>query len=64
MTQLLYLAELQDERWAAIRSVIEDQASGSVHADAVTSAFRYSPDEAKALISIAAALLTVVDKPA
>ncbi|MBJ6633853.1 hypothetical protein [Streptomyces sp. I5] len=53
----------KDERWAAIRSVVEDQASGSVHADAVTSAFKYSADEAKALISIAAALLTVVERP-
>lgn len=53
----------QDERWAAIRTAVEDQASGSVHADAVTSAFTYSRDEAKALIAIAAALLTVVDKP-
>lgn len=53
----------QDERWAAIRLAVEDQTSGSVHADAVTSTFTYSRDEAKALITIAAALLTVVDKP-
>lgn len=53
----------QDERWAAIRTAVEDQASGSVHADAVTSAFTYSLDEAKALIAIAAALLTVVSQP-
>ncbi|GAA1264154.1 hypothetical protein Psi02_76290 [Planotetraspora silvatica] len=53
----------KDERWAAIRGAVEDQASGSVHADAVTSAFKYSMDEAKALISITAALLTVVDGP-
>lgn len=53
----------KDERWAAIRSVVEDQASGSVHADAVTSAFKYSLDEARALISIAAALLTLVNRP-
>ncbi|MEU6466789.1 hypothetical protein [Streptomyces sp. NPDC046976] len=52
----------QDERWAAIRVAAEDQASGSVHADGVTSKFSYSRDEAKALIAIAAALLTVVDK--
>ncbi|MGW2057505.1 hypothetical protein ACWCOZ_26935 [Streptomyces sp. NPDC001840] len=53
----------QYERWAAIRTATEDQASGSVHADAVTSKFSYSRDEAKALIAIAAALLTVVNKP-
>ncbi|MFC7259616.1 hypothetical protein [Streptomyces lutosisoli] len=53
----------QDERWAAIRTAVENQASGSVHADAVTSAFKYSRDEAKALIAIAAVLLTVVDQP-
>ncbi|MFB8089610.1 hypothetical protein [Streptomyces sp. NPDC055992] len=51
----------QDERWAAIRVAVEDQASGSVHADKVTSTFAYSRDEAKALIAITAALLTVVD---
>ncbi|MFI1480307.1 hypothetical protein [Streptomyces sp. NPDC020747] len=53
----------QDERWTAIRTAVEDQASGSVHADAVTSAFKYSRDEAKALIAIAAVLLTGVDQP-
>ncbi|SHN22514.1 hypothetical protein SAMN05216499_12711 [Actinacidiphila paucisporea] len=53
----------KDERWAAIRSVVEDQASGSVHADAVTSTFTYSRDEARALIGITAALLAVVDRP-
>ncbi|WP_330175098.1 hypothetical protein OG875_17125 [Streptomyces sp. NBC_01498] len=53
----------QDERWAGIRLAVEDQTSASVHKDAVTSEFKYGADEAKALISIAAALLTVVDKP-
>ncbi|MFB7776226.1 hypothetical protein [Streptomyces bauhiniae] len=57
------LRRLQDERWAWIRFAVEDQASGAMHKDAVTSAFKYSRDEAKALIAIAAALLTVVDKP-
>jgi hypothetical protein len=52
----------KDERWAAIRSVVEDRASGSVRADAVTSAFTYTRDEARALIGIAAALLAVVDR--
>ncbi|MEV5124735.1 hypothetical protein AB0K49_18390 [Streptomyces decoyicus] len=53
----------KDERWAAIRVAVEDQASGSVHADKVTAEFTYSGDEAKALVTIAAALLTVVDQP-
>ncbi|MFD6801955.1 hypothetical protein [Streptomyces cyaneofuscatus] len=53
----------QDERWAAIRVAVEDQTSGSVHEDEVTKAFTYSRDEAKALIAIAATLLTVVDQP-
>lgn len=53
----------KDERWAAIRVAVEDQTSGSVHEDEVTKTFTYSRDEAKALIAIAAALLTVVDKP-
>ncbi|MFJ7631215.1 hypothetical protein ACIQZN_32580 [Streptomyces sp. NPDC097595] len=53
----------KDERWAAIRVAVEDQSSGSVHEDEVTKTFTYSRDEAKALIAIAAALLTVVDKP-
>jgi hypothetical protein len=34
-----------------------------VYVVAVTSAFKCSANEAKALINIAAALLTVVDKP-
>ncbi|MFI1247825.1 hypothetical protein ACH4TY_14115 [Streptomyces anulatus] len=53
----------KDERWAAIRVAVEDQTSGSVHEDEVTKTFTYSRDEAKALIAVAAALLTVVDKP-
>ncbi|MGW4276905.1 hypothetical protein ACWEGQ_32220 [Streptomyces seoulensis] len=57
------LQRTQDERWAWIRLAVEDQTSAAVHKDAVTSAFAYSRDEAKALIAIAAALLTVVDDP-
>ncbi|MGV9318270.1 hypothetical protein [Streptomyces sp. NPDC003660] len=57
------LQRLQDERWAWIRFAVEDQTSAAVHKDDVTSAFKYNRDEAKALIAIAAALLTVVDKP-
>ncbi|MGW4162654.1 hypothetical protein [Streptomyces sp. NPDC004788] len=53
----------KDERWAAIRVAVEDQASGSVHADKVTSTFTYNREEAKALIAIAAALLAVADQP-
>ncbi|MDI3420458.1 hypothetical protein [Streptomyces luteolus] len=57
------LQRTQDERWAWIRFAVEDQTSAAVHKDAVTSALTYSRDEAKALIAIAAALLTVVDDP-
>ncbi len=57
------LQRTQDERWAWIRFAVEDQTSAAVHTDVVTSAFTYSRDEAKALIAIAAALLTVVDDP-
>ncbi|MCZ1008472.1 hypothetical protein O1L68_18785 [Streptomyces lydicus] len=57
------LQRSQDERWAWIRFAVEDQTSASVHKDAVTAAFQYSRDEARALVSIAAALLTVIDKP-
>ncbi|MFD4543735.1 hypothetical protein [Streptomyces bauhiniae] len=48
---------------AAQRRLLDDDSDGAMHKDAVTSAFEYSRDEAKALIAIAAALLTVVDKP-
>ncbi|MET7367808.1 hypothetical protein ABZS61_18515 [Streptomyces sp. NPDC005566] len=57
------LQRTQDERWAWIRFAVEDQTSAAVHRDAVTSAFTYSRNEARALVSIAAALLTVVDEP-
>ncbi|WP_329325244.1 hypothetical protein [[Kitasatospora] papulosa] len=57
------LQRTQEERWAWIRFAVEDQTSAAVHKDAVTSAFSYSRDEARALIAIAAALLTVVDEP-
>ena len=50
----------QDERWAWIRSALEDQASGAVHADAVTKNFVYTRDEAEVLIAMTAALLRLV----
>ena len=40
-----------------------DQASSAVHEDALTSAFKCNPGEVKALISMTAVLLTVVDHP-
>jgi hypothetical protein len=51
---------LQDERWAWIRSALHDQASGALHADAVTRNFDYSAAEAETLISMTAALLRIV----
>jgi hypothetical protein len=50
----------QDERWAWIRSALDDQASGAVHADAVTKNFAYTRDEAEVLIAMTAALLRMV----
>jgi len=50
----------QDERWAWIRSALDDQASGAVHADAVTKNFVYTRDEAEVLIAMTAALLRIV----
>ena len=51
---------LQDERWAWIRSALDDQASGAVHNDAVTKAFSYTREEAEVLIAMTAALLSLV----
>ncbi|WP_329266533.1 hypothetical protein [Streptomyces sp. NBC_01451] len=50
----------QDERWAIIRSAIDDQASGAVHADAVTKTFTYTREQAETLIAMTAALLRLV----
>lgn len=53
-----------DERWALIRSALEDQASGAMHTDAGTKDYKYSRHEVEALIALTAALLTVVpDQP-
>jgi hypothetical protein len=53
-----------DERWALIRSALEDQASGAMHADAGTKDYKYSRYEVEALITLTAALLSVVpDQP-
>jgi hypothetical protein len=49
-----------DERWACIRSALEDQASGALHGDAGTKDYSYSRAEAEALIGMTAALLTVM----
>lgn len=51
---------LQDERWAWVRSALDDQASGAVHADEVTKTFVYTPEEAEVLIAMTAALLGLV----
>ena len=51
---------LQDERWAWIRSALDDQASGAVHNDAVTKTFSYTRDDAEVLIAMTAALLRLV----
>lgn len=49
-----------DERWAWIRSALEDQASGALHVDAGTKDYVYSRAEAEALIGMTAALLCIV----
>jgi hypothetical protein len=49
-----------DERWAWIRSALEDQASGALHGDAGTKDYAYSRAEVVALIAMTAALLTIV----
>jgi hypothetical protein len=50
-----------DERWALIRSAMEDQASGAVHEDAGTRNYQYSRTEVEALIAATAALATVMN---
>ncbi|MFK4694201.1 hypothetical protein [Streptomyces pristinaespiralis] len=49
-----------DERWAAIRKAVEDQASGNLHKDGVTKDFSYSRTDAETLIAMAAALLRLL----
>lgn len=48
------------ERWAWIRSALEDQASGALHRDAGTRDYKYSRVEAETLIAMATALLRLV----
>jgi hypothetical protein len=48
-----------DERWALIRSAMEDQASGAMHVDPGTRDYVYTRAEAEALIAMTAALLCV-----
>jgi hypothetical protein len=49
-----------DERWAWIRSALEDQASGALHGDAGTKDYAYSRAEVETLIGMTAALLQIV----
>lgn len=49
-----------DERWAWIRSALEDQASGALHGDAGTKDYTYSRAEVETLIGMTAALLNIV----
>ncbi|MFJ7078461.1 hypothetical protein [Streptomyces sp. NPDC098781] len=51
------------ERWAWIRSALEDQASGALHKDAVTREFKYSRTDAETMITAAAALLRLLVRP-
>jgi hypothetical protein len=48
-----------DERWALIRSAMEDQASGAMHVDPGTTDHVYTRAEVEALIAMTAALLTI-----
>jgi len=48
-----------DERWALIRSAMEDQASGAMHVDPGTRDHVYTRAEVEALIAMTAALLCV-----
>jgi hypothetical protein len=48
------------ERWACIRSSLEDQASGALHIDAGTKDYIYSRAEAETLIGMTTALLGIV----
>lgn len=47
------------ERWALIRSALEDQASGAMHVDPGTRDYKYTRAEVEALIAMTAALLSV-----
>ncbi len=47
-----------DERWALVRSVLEDQASGAMHADPGTKDHTYT--HAEVLIAATAALLRLL----
>jgi len=49
-----------DERWALIRSAMEDQASGAMHVDVGTKDYKYTRAEVEALIAITAALSSVI----
>lgn len=49
------------ERWAMIRSALDDQASGAVHEDAGTKDYQYRRVEVEALIAATAALATVMN---
>ena len=49
-----------DERWALIRSAMEDQASGAMHVDADTKDYKYTRAEVEALIAMTAALSSVM----
>ena len=47
------------ERWALIRSALEDQASGAMHVDPGTRDYKYTRAEVEALIAMTAALLSI-----
>ncbi|GIF75753.1 hypothetical protein [Asanoa siamensis] len=49
-----------DERWALIRSAMEDQASGAMHVDPGTKDYKYSRAEVETLIAMTGALLRVM----
>jgi hypothetical protein len=49
-----------NERWALIRSAMEDQASGAMHVDAGTKDYKYARAEVETLIAMTAALLRIV----
>lgn len=49
-----------DERWALIRTAMEDQASGAMHVDPGTRDHVYTRAEVEAMIAMTAALLCVV----
>ncbi|MFH9355366.1 hypothetical protein [Kitasatospora sp. NPDC017646] len=49
-----------DERWALVRSALEDQASGAMHTDPSTKDHTYTHAEAEVLIAATAALLRLL----